>query len=166
MLSKPVQWRELIAQLYEDERAGTARPKFYPPASAEQIRELENALRQQLPRDLRGLLLQTDGVVEEFLLDGEWIESMWLIWSVTEILQANASYRSRQSGAFLDRNFHKLLFFTGAGVDGILFAHPVDTSAVAADQVLAWHPIEDNLTGTAPSIEGFVRGWLSGQISV
>jgi hypothetical protein len=162
-------WRELITGIYETRalQPGIAgKPQFYPPASPGDIADAEVRLNAGFPASIRALLLETNGVMEMMALDGgEWFESMWLLWTVAELVEQNLFYRAATEDGTYDRDFRDLVFFAGAGVDGILFAFPV-IDRICAPRVVVWHPIMDELDELAPSLEDFLRGWLTGTISV
>jgi hypothetical protein len=160
-------WRELITSIYEVRRQqpGIAgKPEFYPAASAATIAEAETALNAALPGTLLSLLLETNGVMDMMAIDGgDWFESMWLLWNIKEIVEQNRSYRAASEEGTYERDFSTLLFFAGAGSDGILFAFPVEDGA-CSPRVVVWHPIMDELDDLAPSLEDFLRGWLMSTI--
>jgi hypothetical protein len=162
-------WRELITGIYNGRRQqpGIAgKPAFYPAASAVALAEAEAALNAALPGSLRSLLLETNGVMEMMAIDGgEWFESMWLLWKIEDVVEQNRYYRTAAEQRTYARDFSRLVFFAGAGTDGILFAFPVD-EGVCAPRVVVWHPIMDELDDLAPSLEDFLRGWLTSVISV
>jgi hypothetical protein len=167
--TRRMSWRELITGIYEGcpQKAAIARtPKLYPAASAPIIVEAEAALRTVLPDSVRSLLLETNGVMDMMAIDGgEWLETMWLLWTIQEIVEQNSSYRASSEKGEYKRDFRNLVFFAGAGTDGILFAFPVQ-EGVCAPRVVVWTPIMDELDELSPSLEDFLRGWLTGTISV
>lgn len=71
-------WKELIGGLYDD-------AEFAPPASDEEIDQIERRLGQTVPDDLRELLRQTDGVRADY--------GSGLVWSVREIVEENVRFR-------------------------------------------------------------------------
>ena len=162
-------WRELITGIYEGRphQPGIAgKPEFYAAATAANIAAAEAALSASLPDSLRLLLLETNGVMDMMAIDvGDWFESMWLLWKVEEIVEQNRYYRVATEEGTYERDFGNLVFFAGAGTDGILFAFPVE-DGVCAPGVVVWHPIMDELEELAPSLEDFLRGWLTSTISV
>lgn len=162
-------WRELITGVYRDRppHPGIAgRPAFYPAASAARLAGAEAAVGATLPESLRSLLKETDGVMDMMAIDGgEWFESMWLLWAVGDLVERNCFYRAETEEGRLTRDFRSLVFFAGAGTDGILFAFPA-AAGVCEDRVVVWHPILDGLDEVAPSLEEFLRGWLTGTILV
>lgn len=162
-------WRELITGIYEarNQQPGIAgKPEFYPAASAATIADTEAALNATLPVPLRSLLLETNGVMDMMAIDGgDWFESMWLLWKIEEVAEQNRYYRAARQERTHERDFSSLVFFAGAGTDGILFAFPV-IDGVCASRVVVWHPIMDELDDLAPSLGEFLRGWLTSTISV
>jgi hypothetical protein len=135
----------------------TAKPEFNSAASAATVADAEATLNATLPASLRSLLSETNGVREMIAIDGgEWISSGWLVRPIESIADEEGVH---------DREFRGLVFFGGAGVDGILFAFPVE-DGVCAPRVVVWHPIMDELDEVAASLEDFLRGWLTGTIAV
>ncbi len=163
-------WCEFITDVYRTRPVDSGcvtKPAYFPAAYAHEISAAENRLRAKLPVSLRSLLQETNGVMEMLSVDGgEWHESMWLLWSITEIIEQNQFFRAETANGTNDRDFSRLLFLAGAGCDGILFAFPITGENDCASSVVVWHPIEDELTDIANSLEDFVAGWLTGAISV
>ena len=163
-------WRELISGIYESRtpQPGIAdKPEFYPGTSAADIADAELRLNATFPASLRSLLLETNGVMDMMAIDGgEWFDSMWLLWTVAEIVEQNLFYRRATDSGTYDRDFWQLLFFAGAGCDGILFGFPVTEEGVCSPRVVVWHPIMDELDELAPSLEDFLRGLLTSTFSV
>jgi cell wall assembly regulator SMI1 len=162
-------WLELIMSMYKrrPQLPGIAgKPRFYPGASAANIADAEAALKAALPASIRSLLLETNGVMDMMAIDGgEWFESMWLLWNIEEVIEQNRFHRAATEQGTYERDFRSLVFFAGAGTDGILFAFPVENGICAA-RVMVWHPVMDELDELAPSLEGFLQGWLTSTISV
>jgi hypothetical protein len=162
-------WRELINSIYENRAQAPGiggRPDFYPGASVGDLNEAEVRVNARLPGPLRSLLLETNGVMDMMSIDGgEWFASVWLLWTVQEIVEQNIFYRRKHDDGTYERDFRQLVFFAGAGCDGILFGFPV-TEGACSPRVVVWHPIMDELDELAPSLEVFLRGWLTSTISV
>lgn len=162
-------WRELITGIYESrpQPSGIAgKPEYYPPVSAASIADAEAALGCALPGSFRSLLLETNGVMDMLAIDGgDWFASMWLLWTIEETVEQNRNYRLASEEGAYERDFSRLVFFAGAGTDGILFAFPVEKGD-CAPRVVVWHPIMNELDELAPSLEDFLRGWLTNTISV
>jgi hypothetical protein len=162
-------WRALITGIHEGRPhpPGIAgKPEFYPATTAANIAAAEAALLASLPDSLRSLLLETNGVMDMMAIDdGDWFESMWLLWRIEEVVEQNRYYREARVGRTFDRDFSDLVFFAGAGTDGILFAFPV-VDGCCDSRVIVWRPIMDELDELAPTLEEFLRGWLTSTISV
>lgn len=162
-------WRELLTAAYahRPHPPGMAgRPEFFPAASSIDIAAVETALLAKLPTSLSSLLRETNGVMDMLAIDGgDWFESMWLIWNTAELLALNRAHRAPYAADSSGRDFNGMMFFADAGTDGIRFGFPVN-SGVCQPEVVVWHPLRDTLTPLAPSLEDFLRGWLTGTISV
>ncbi len=162
-------WRKLITGIYESrhQQPGIAgKPEFHPGTSAASIADAEAALNSAMPASLRSLLLETNGVMDMMAIDGgDWFESMWLLWKIEEVVEQNRFFRTAHEEGKYERDFSHLVFFAGARTDGILFAFPV-VDGVCDSRVVVWHPIMDELDDLAPSLEEFLRGWLTSTISV
>jgi len=167
---RSVNWRQSVSDGYKrqpHDPGVKSKPKFYSASSPDAIIQAEKQLDVELPSSLRSLLLETNGVMDTLAVDGgEWFENMWLVWPVEEIISTNLSVRSEQARGTYDSKFRNLLFFAGAGCDGVLFAHRILRDRIATPTVVVWHPIEDRLTEVALSLEEFIEGWLTNGISV
>lgn len=97
---------------------------------------------------------------------GEWFDSMWLLWTVADLVEQNLFYRTAADRRTYRRDFRELVFFATAGTDGILFAFQQTDACVCSPHVSVWHPMMDELDEIAPSLEEFLRGWLTGSLSV
>jgi hypothetical protein len=165
-------WRELITGIYEirpPQLGIPFKPEFYPAASVANVADAEAILNATLPASLRSLLLETNGVKETTAIDGahggEWFVPGSLLWTIEDIVEVNRAYRAETEEGKHDREFRSVVFFAPAEVDGVLFAFPVE-DGVCVPRVVVWHPIMDELDEVAPSLEDFLRGWLTGTITV
>lgn len=136
--------------------------EFEPPASEDQIEKAERRLGISLPNELRTFLRCSNGATIGVRLDsGEVIPSASpLVWSVEEITQHHGPER-------LDpEQPAQVLFFANAGVDGILFGHPIRASSQVGSEVVVWHPILGELEVAAPSFRAWIEAWIIGNLSV
>ena len=152
-------WRALIDEAYAA-LGDDVRLRYEQPAGAELLRRVERALSCSLPAELTGLLSETNGVMELMSVDGEWIETGWLIWSADELRDRNIDLRRRGGG---DRFPSGALAFADAGSDGIVFA--VDTRG-GSPEVFAWEPLECQRNVKARSVRDFLPEWIGGRLSV
>ena len=148
--------RSILAVQPEAEFAGGA--------TDAEIEGAEGLLGVRLPTELRSLLAESNGVTYGLTLEtGERIPTVgYLIWPLAMILEENQRLRG-SSPSGLARQF---LFFVNAGVDGILFGHPILPSGEVGPEVQAWYPIEGELRLLAPSLRDYLIGWWSGALSV
>ncbi len=163
-------WRDRISGIYDTrthQPGITTKPSFYPAAAAEHLSKMEADLKAGFPESLRSLLLETDGVMDKISIHGgEYFDNMWLIWAIEEIVEQNFFFRKQTVEGIYDRDFTKLVFFAGAGVDGILFGFPVLEGRICGPEVMVWYPISDTSNYLAPTLQDFLRGWLMGTLSV
>jgi hypothetical protein len=162
-------WRALIVETYDAEEEGQYRcfPKFYPPASERAIAEVQSLLGQRLPPDLIDLLRETNGVMNMMKLEkGEVMKTGWEIWPTERIEERNVWARSPETKKAYGVSFDDLLFFTGAGVDGILFAFAMSGDQFEQNGICAWYPIREIVRQVAQSLEDFVTEWVGGKMSL
>ena len=140
---------------------------FFPAASVDDIARAEARLKVTLPQSLRSLLLETNGVMAMLSVNkSNWFENMWLIFPIDEIVAENSRYRAGATDRPYQDNLHQVLFFAGAGCDGILFGFPMNPDLTCEQSVVVWHPMRDTLSSTAESLDAFIVGWLDGTIKV
>jgi hypothetical protein len=154
-------WRELISELTRDEEPiGDLRwdPDFAPGARPEQIEDLERVFGVRPSESLTSLLQESNGVHVCF--------GTPLVFSVEEIIRTNCEMRegARYRDSWIP--FDRLLFFGGAGVDGILFAFPIIAGRIDRDRVYAWVPIEDSCKWQADSLRKYIEWSLGGKLSM
>src|SRR5260221_14677143 len=154
-------WRQLIGELTRDEQPiGDLHPgpDFFPGATPDELDAVESALGVRLPESLQEVLRESNGVRVTF--------GTPLIWSTDEIVRNNREMRDALVYRENWMPFDHLLFFGGAGVDGILFGFAIIRGRIDRDRVYAWYPIEDNRELKATSLREYVEGWLSGRVKV
>jgi hypothetical protein len=159
-------WRTWIIDGYEtDNRAradGTSemRPKFRDGATVEQVDRLEAALTIHLPKSLRSLLQESNGVDLEMHCQGEWFEFLTLVWSCDEIIEKNRSIRAETDAPTAPNEDVTPIFFTNPGVDGILLAFFMHRSGIDDPAVYAYYPIGQEWHLVSPSLEANVLGYV------
>jgi cell wall assembly regulator SMI1 len=132
-------WTDLIRRLYDD-------AVFAEPASDEQIDQIEQRLGQNVPRELRELLAETDGVQAEY--------GSGLVWSAQEIIKQNREFRESAEFAQLYMSFSQLMFFGDNG-GGDQFAYvrvPGDRN-----DIFAWDHETDARQWIAMSLADYVE---------
>ena len=124
------------------------------PASAEAIARAERGLEVELPAELRELLLESDGVTDEYGTE--------LIWPVERILEDNSMFRGNADFAELYMPFDALLFFGDSG-GGDQWAFTVLAGRVRRPDVFVWDHENDSRSWAAPSLRVFLRQRLEGK---
>ncbi|MCA9116903.1 MAG: SMI1/KNR4 family protein [Planctomycetaceae bacterium] len=163
-------WGKFIGNIYQERRRSPgvrARPAFYDAATDSVINTAELRLNVRLPDSLRSLLSETDGVMDMMSIDGgEWFENMWLLWTVEELIERNEFYRDEMKQGVYKCDFMNLLVFADAGTDGNLFGFSLEKDRNCKPRVVCWDSITNEINVLASSLEEFLRGWLTGTISV
>ncbi|TWT91757.1 SMI1/KNR4 family protein [Stieleria varia] len=158
-------WQILIINAYKSRMSVElrTRPAFRGGSSESEIDHLEFVLGHCLPRSLRSLLLQSNGVAEELQLEsGDWIESSIVVYSAEQMIDANVFVRQ----TFPERDPMRYCYFSGAGTDGIQFGLPVAADCPDDAEVFAWYPDQTPDKFLADGLATFLADWCSGQASV
>jgi hypothetical protein len=143
-------WRSQIEKL-------TGSAEFAPPAASAVLAALEAKLDLALPKALRALLAESNGVLGEYALG--------LVWPAERIVEDNLSFRLRAEFKDLYMPFDSLLFFADAG-NGDQFAFAILNGHIQRDDVFAWNHEDDSRTWVAPSLDKYLSWWLDGTIKL
>jgi hypothetical protein len=143
-------WRERIKRV-------THAAEFAQPASQGHIEAAERVLKIGIPDELRGLLLESDGVVGEY--------GLGLVWPIARIESDNLQFRTMPDYRELYMPFDVLLFFADAG-NGDHFGFPIQAGAIRRPDVFAWNHEDDSRCWVAPSLERYLDWWLSGKLKL
>jgi cell wall assembly regulator SMI1 len=143
----PIMWQERIQEWTTD-------AAFHAGASTAAIAECEAALGQALPRDLTELLLESDGVEDEY--------GTGLIWPVARIKTDNLAFRSDAAFSALYMPFEPLLFFADAG-NGDQFAFVIRDRPA---DVFVWDHETDSRSVVAPSLATYLEWTLNGTLEI
>jgi cell wall assembly regulator SMI1 len=155
-------WRDWIIDGYVNQaHAGQPemRPKFSEAATVEQIDALEAALGMHLPRSLRELLQESNGVYLEMCCQSEWFVFLTLVWSCDEMAERNRAIRTEADAPVTPGHDVSPLFFANAAVDGILLAFFVHGSGAEDPAVHAYYPIEQSWRKVSPSLDVHLLGY-------
>lgn len=133
-------WRELAAE-FPDVQLSEG-------ANGETVRAIESGLGQSVPASLSALLLETDGVEDEFGTE--------VIWSAAKILSENMAFRSDGQYRTLYMPFDSLLFFgDNGGGDQFAFVRTPER-----EEVFVWDHETDSRSLISPDLESFLRSCL------
>ncbi|GGQ77509.1 SMI1/KNR4 family protein [Couchioplanes azureus] len=137
-------WVELALSVYPE-------VELFERARSEDIDRIERIVGAPLPADLRGLLLETDGMLGEYSLD--------VVWNARRIADDNASFRANASFADLYQPFDDLLFFGDNGGGDQFAFMPHDPQA----GVIVWQHENDNRRKVAEDLSDYLRKILSSE---
>ncbi|MFJ2701914.1 SMI1/KNR4 family protein [Streptomyces sp. NPDC087428] len=135
-------WQELISPWLSTLEVGE-------PAGEADLYRAESILGHPLPSVLRQLLVEFDGVADEYGTD--------VVWSTQQIADSNLEFRNSGEFAELYAPFDRLLFFGDNG-GGDQFALQV---GALGDEVLVWDHETDERSVVAPSLPTYVSQALA-----
>lgn len=136
-MSESGSWRTFIEGLADD-------AEFSDGASEAQLAQVEQALGIPLPKDLRSLLLESNGVRADY--------SAEIIWTCEGIIGRNATFRETPEFRELYMPFDNLLFFGDDGC-GDQFAYAISADGQIHNRdIYCWNHETDGREGFA--------GWL------
>ncbi|MEU1017136.1 SMI1/KNR4 family protein [Streptomyces sp. NPDC005898] len=117
-------------------------------AGGEAVRAIEGGLGQSLPASLSALLLETDGIEDEFGTE--------VIWTAEKILAENLAFRSDEQYRALYMPFDSMLFFgDNGGGDQFAFVRTPER-----EEVFVWDHETDSRNLISPDLESYLRSAL------
>jgi hypothetical protein len=131
-------WRERIA---------AAGHRLAAPTTEDTIAVAETATGCRLPDELRALLLESDGVRDDYGFE--------LVFSAERIAAINREMRTLADFAELYMPFDPLLFF-GASGNGDLFAYRILVGSVRDTDIFVWDHETDSRTQVTLGLERFL----------
>ncbi|WP_339251034.1 SMI1/KNR4 family protein [Sporosarcina sp. FSL W8-0480] len=129
---------------------------FTPPATETEINEIKEALNVEVPVKLLELYSETNGVFDVF--------NCPLIWTTSQIVKENMFFRNSHVFKDLYMPFDHLLFISDNGC-GDLFGYKIVNGTIKAEDIYVWNHEDDSRTWVAPSLEVFIKGWITGEIT-
>jgi len=129
---------------------------FQPPATNAEIIRISEELNVNAPQKLFTLLSETNGVFDCF--------GCPLIWSTAQIVRDNLFFRGLGDNEDLYKPFDNLLFFSDSGC-GDLFGYKLVNGNIQAEDIYVWNHEDDSRMWVASSLEEFIKGWITGEIT-
>ncbi len=126
-------------------------------ASEEQLAAIETEMGVALPKDLRDLLCESNGVRDQY--------GWRIVWEAEEISQYNREMRTLPQYKNTYMSFADMLFFADTGT-GDRFAFPIIQGKVKATRVYAWTSGDDSRIEVAFSLKSYLERLLSGKIKL
>ena len=147
---KWMDWKSYIASFAIDVH-------YAEPATTEQLDEVVEQLNVKLPPMLLGLLKQTNGVFD--------YHKCPVVWSTDQMIEDNLFFRNFEDYKDIYMRFDHLLFFSDSGC-GDLFGFAILNGQVQTDAIFVWDHETDSRTWIAASLETFLKGWMTDEISI
>ncbi|WP_144513897.1 SMI1/KNR4 family protein [Bacillus sp. FJAT-22090] len=127
------------------------------PATNAEIMHIKDELNIQISEKLLELFRETNGIFDRY--------GCPLIWSTKQIVEDNLFFRNFDGYKDIYMPFDHLLFVSDAG-NGDLFGYRILNGSIQDDEIYAWNHEDDSRTWVSSSLENFVKGWISGEITV
>lgn len=141
-------WIELAQRFQPEVRAAA-------PASKAAIEEAEEVLGVEFPAELRGLLEETDGLVDVYGAG---------LWSVAQLVESTLQMWEQFSGSDQYMPFGNLLMIGDAG-NGDLFAYPIQgDGSINRPDIFLWDHETDSRQWVAASLQQFIERWFGGEL--
>ncbi|MEU0032172.1 SMI1/KNR4 family protein [Streptomyces sp. NPDC006335] len=120
------------------------------PAQAPELIAAETRRGQTLPTDLRGLLLETNGIIGHVHVD--------TVWSIDQIVQTNLHFWADQTLGQLYMPFTPFLFFgDNGGGDQFAFVHTPERP-----DIFVWEHESDSRRWVASNLQDYLSRALQG----
>ncbi|MEO4053886.1 SMI1/KNR4 family protein [Solibacillus sp. CAU 1738] len=129
---------------------------FAEPATNENIDGITKHLNIELPSKLLDLLKQTNGIFDNYKCP--------FIWPTSRIIEDNLYFRNFEGFKDIYMPFDQLLFFSDSGT-GDLFGYAILNGQIQTDDIFVWDHETVSRKWIAPSLEAFLKGWITGDIS-
>ncbi len=129
---------------------------FKPPASNAEIIQISEELNVKLPNKLFDLYNETNGVFDSF--------GCPLIWSTSQIVKDNLFFRNFSDYKDIYMPFDHLLFFSDNGC-GDLYGYKILNGSIQTEDIYVWNHEDDSRTWVASSLEVFIKGLITGEIT-
>lgn len=140
-------WRDVLENNNIEFREG---------AKHNEIEKAEGVLGLSLQNELKELLFQSNGLVDEFKSD--------FIWRISKIVSENLYFRSSPDLKELYMNFDSILFFADAG-NGDHFGIRMYGDKILSTDIYVWNHEDDSRNWVSSNLEEFIKGWIVGNIS-
>ena len=131
--------------------------QFKVPATKAEVISIKDELNVELPNKLEELYNGTNGVYGNY--------GSSLIWSTEQLVKENLFFRTIHECRDFMMPLDNFLFFSDAG-NGDLFGYTILNGRIQNDDIYVWNHEDDSRTVIASSLEEFIKGWATGEISV
>ena len=129
---------------------------FKPPVPKTDITQITRELNVDLPKELLELYNETNGVFDTF--------NCPLVWSTSQVLEDNLFFRNFIDYKDIYMPFDHLLFFSDNGC-GDLFGYRILNGYIHTEDIYVWNHEDDSRIWVASSLEKFIKGWITSEIT-
>ncbi|OXS59477.1 SMI1/KNR4 family protein [Rossellomorea vietnamensis] len=142
-----MKWRMYLCSISEE-------CQFKAPATELEMIAVKDIVKVELPVRLAQLYNETNGVYGDYGIS--------FIWSTEQMVRENVLCRvaHQQSG---DR--YSLLFFSDAG-NGDLFGYLTVNGKIESEDIYIWNHEDGSRRVVAASLKEFIKGWITGKLTV
>ena len=139
--------------------------RFFPPASKEQIRKIEDLLNVSIPEELLNILSISNGATQlmENPKTNEMMEIGDIYWSVDEIV-TNTLNQYQYLKTIESKHKDKYLFFSDNGC-GEHFGYNLINGICNDLRIYVYYPIDDEYVVVAENLKEWTTKWVSGKLS-
>lgn len=144
----PTVWRDRIRRSFPE-------AALLDPASQQMVDDLAVTLGNEIPDDLRELLLEANGVTH-----AEY--GYFILWPTERIASDNLAARTG-TGFASYMALSNLLFFADAG-NGDMFGYGIDSTGQVRRDIYSWDHEDDSRNWAAPDLATFIAWLADGKI--
>lgn len=143
--------------MWKDYLRGLSEVCMFQKAATEiELLSIKKGLHVDLPKKLIDLYHETNGVFGQYNIPFIWstnqmVKENMIVWNVAELEN--------------DKKTANLLFFSDAG-NGDLFGYSLSLGKVQSEDIYVWNHEDGSKRVIVSSLEEFLKGWISGDISV
>jgi len=130
---------------------------FKAPATEKALLLISEELNGELPKKLVELYKETNGLYGEYGIS--------YIWSTQQMVKENLFFRTVHEYGDSILTLDNFLFFSDAG-NGDLFGYSLLNGSIQNEDIYVWNHEDNSCNVIASSLEEFIKGWISGEISV
>ncbi|WP_201714744.1 SMI1/KNR4 family protein [Rossellomorea arthrocnemi] len=140
-----MKWRDYFSSISKE-------CQFKAPATESEMSAMKDTLKLELPGTLAELYNETNGVSGNYGIS--------FIWSTEQLVRENVFCRTVHQH---DKN--SLLFFSDAG-NGDLFGYLIVNCRIQSEDIYIWNHEDGSQRVVASSLEKFIEGWVTGEMTV
>lgn len=131
--------------------------QFTSPATETEILSIRKELYIDVPNKLARIYNETNGVFGNYGIP--------FIWPTEQLVRENLFFWSIHEHQDSMKPLDTFLFFSDAG-NGDLFGYLIENGTIQSEDIYVWNHEDDSRRVIAPSIEVFLEGWITGELSV